>query len=406
MSKMENETTQNISRSKAKREERRKAASKERLSTLIVRVVGIIVLALVAVGILFLIGQQIYVSSQKIEAASDYSEYSNEIDANGFIKGVNAGNYVSSLVDYSSIRVDYSEIEYTDEEIDAAVQEQLNAHPELSTDRSLTSANGDKINLDYVGSIDGVEFEGGTAEGYDLTLGSGMFIDNFEEQMEGYHPGDQVVVNVTFPEDYSQTDLAGKAAVFNCQLNGIYVPTELDDFFVQTYLSDYADTAEGYRTHLRDTNEASRLENWIDNYLIDNSTVSKYPKAYVKNLQRVEKFNDQYGFQYTNEMYAGYMGYSPYASFEDYVGMTESEYNQSLIETSQEQAKRDLIYQNILEREGVKVTSADYKAYLEAEGRGDSFDSVVVTSGENYATQLYVRLKAREIVGQNVTVVK
>ena len=92
------------------------------------------------------------------------------------------------------------------------------------TDTSLTVEDGDTVNIDYVGSIDGVEFDGGSTNGAgtDLTIGSGLYIDDFEEQLIGSHPGDTVNVNVTFPEDYQQEDLQGQEALFVVTINGIY----------------------------------------------------------------------------------------------------------------------------------------------------------------------------------------
>ena len=92
------------------------------------------------------------------------------------------------------------------------------------TDPSLTVENGDTVNIDYVGSVDGVEFFGGNTQGMgtDLVIGSGLYIDDFEEQLIGAHPGDHVTVTVTFPEDYGKEDLNGKEAVFEVTVNGIY----------------------------------------------------------------------------------------------------------------------------------------------------------------------------------------
>ena len=93
-----------------------------------------------------------------------------------------------------------------------------------STDSSLTVEDGDTVNIDYVGSIDGVEFDGGNTQGNgtDLTIGSGRYIDDFEEQLIGAHPGDDVEVTVTFPDDYGNDELNGKEAVFDVTVNGIY----------------------------------------------------------------------------------------------------------------------------------------------------------------------------------------
>lgn len=96
--------------------------------------------------------------------------------------------------------------------------------PSYSTDTSLTVKDGDTVNIDYVGKIDGTAFDGGSTngQGTDLEIGSGSYIDDFEDQLIGAHPGDEVEVTVTFPDDYGAADLAGKEAVFDVTVNGIY----------------------------------------------------------------------------------------------------------------------------------------------------------------------------------------
>ena len=104
----------------------------------------------------------------------------------------------------------------------------INSNPDsytLSTDPSMTIKIGDMVNIDFVGSIDGEEFEGGSTEGQGtaLVIGAKRYIDDFEEQLVGAHPGDSVDVNVTFPEDYGKEELNGKDALFKVKVNGIYV---------------------------------------------------------------------------------------------------------------------------------------------------------------------------------------
>lgn len=94
----------------------------------------------------------------------------------------------------------------------------------LVTDTSVAVEDGDTVNIDYVGTIDGVEFSGGNTQGQgtDLTIGSGTYIDDFEEQLIGHYVGETVEVDVTFPENYGNDDLNGKDAVFQVTINGIY----------------------------------------------------------------------------------------------------------------------------------------------------------------------------------------
>lgn len=113
--------------------------------------------------------------------------------------------------------------------IDAEASENAASEDETntsySTDSSLEVKDGDTVNIDYIGSIDGVEFDGGNTQGMgtDLVIGSGSYIDDFEEQLIGTHPGDNVDVYVTFPDSYqNNTDLSGKEALFKVTINGIY----------------------------------------------------------------------------------------------------------------------------------------------------------------------------------------
>lgn len=105
-----------------------------------------------------------------------------------------------------------------------ATEEATEEATAYSTDTSLTVKDGDTVNIDYVGKIDGTAFDNGSTngKGTDLTIGSGSYIDDFEDQLVGAHPGDKVEVTVTFPDDYQATDLAGKEAVFDVTVNGIY----------------------------------------------------------------------------------------------------------------------------------------------------------------------------------------
>ena len=116
------------------------------------------------------------------------------------------------------------EVTETPEVTEAADTTTTPEAPSYSTDTSLTVKDGDTVNIDYVGKIDGTAFDGGSTngQGTDLVIGSGCPIDDFEDQLVGAHPGDEVEVTVTFPDDYSAADLAGKEAVFDVTVNGIY----------------------------------------------------------------------------------------------------------------------------------------------------------------------------------------
>ena len=133
------------------------------------------------------------------------------------------GLIIASVLDSKRLSVkSASEDTSTASSAASASSASTSASASLQTDTSLTIEDGDTVNIDYVGSIDGVEFEGGADTDSELVLGSHTYIDDFEEQLIGHHPGDSVDVTVTFPEDYGKDELNGKEALFKVTINGIY----------------------------------------------------------------------------------------------------------------------------------------------------------------------------------------
>ena len=173
-----NEST-NISKSKAKRMERQKevaaAKRKKRISTTI----GICIVAAIVLIVALALGKQVYLMAIRTTSNSDLSA---GLTAEGKIEGVDAMSALT-LVDYENIQIPAEEVAATAEEVDAEITSTLEEYKELNEDTSLVIADGDVVNIDYIGTIDGVEFEGGNSngEGYDLTIGSNSFVDDFEQ---------------------------------------------------------------------------------------------------------------------------------------------------------------------------------------------------------------------------------
>ena len=136
---------------------------------------------------------------------------------------------------YKGLQAKYDRHLVTEEEIDSQVQRLLQQHPRITLVEDRPTALGDEVILDYAGFCDGQQFAGGTAENQSLVLGSGQFIPGFEEQLVGKNIGDEVTVEVTFPEVYHSDELAGKAAQFKCKIHQIQVktPYEPDDTFAK-----------------------------------------------------------------------------------------------------------------------------------------------------------------------------
>ena len=128
-------------------------------------------------------------------------------------------------MDETNETAEYYDTEASDVDTSETTSDDMSAmETEYSTDTSLTVEDGDTVNIDYIGYIDDVAFDGGSTDGMgtSLTIGSGQYIDDFEEQLIGHNVGEMVAVNVTFPEDYGVEELNGKEARFDVTINGIY----------------------------------------------------------------------------------------------------------------------------------------------------------------------------------------
>ena len=164
------------------------------------------------------------------------------------------------LGDYKGLEVPKSDLEVTEEEIAGELKrEQENNSRSIDVDDRAVM-DGDKVTLDFEGSVDGEAFEGGKGTDYPLTIGSGAFIPGFEEQLVGAEIGQEKEVNVTFPENYQAKELAGKAAVFKCTVKKIEMKElpELNDDFAKD-VSEF-DTLEGYKADIRKNLEEKKAD--------------------------------------------------------------------------------------------------------------------------------------------------
>ena len=156
------------------------------------------------------------------------------------------------LGDYKGLEIEKQETDLSDEELQESIDHSLSHLAEMVVKEDGAVENGDTVNIDFSGSVDGEEFDGGQAEGYDLEIGSGSFIPGFEEQIEGMKTGDEKDVVVTFPEEYHAEELAGKEATFKTKVNEIKfkdVP-ELNDEIANELDSD-AENVDEYKENLR-----------------------------------------------------------------------------------------------------------------------------------------------------------
>ncbi|MBQ9031653.1 MAG: FKBP-type peptidyl-prolyl cis-trans isomerase [Parasporobacterium sp.] len=268
--------------------------------------------------------------------------------------------------DYSVIEIPENAVQVTDEEIDSYINSMLNYSAVSEQIAEGTAEEGDAANIDFSGVLEGEEepFAGGTAQGYEITLGSGMFIPGFEEQVIGHAYGETFDINVTFPEEYTE-ELAGKNAIFTITLNYKTVTTipELTDEFVQEFSAAQLDTqlqtVEELREYTRDYLYRNKLYDAIFSAIGPKIHVVTYPedlfellKAY--NLESLEYYVSMYAASglegYDADMIAQISGF---ASADDYC----NQYAMNDLNTI-------LLIDKIAKDKGIEITDEELDSYV------------------------------------------
>ena len=203
-----------------------------------------------------------------------------------------------TLGQYKGIEVEKKEIEVSEEEIQAAVDKERESNSRTIDVDDRAVEKGDMIKLDFDGSVDGVPFEGGKAQDYPLTIGSGSFIPGFEDQLIGAKIGEELDVNVTFPEDYQAENLKGKAAVFKCKVNEIKVKElpEADDEFAQDVsefdtLAEYKEDIKNKLMAQKEADAKRAKENTVVEKIVENATM-EIPDAMID--EQVRRMADDF----------------------------------------------------------------------------------------------------------------
>ena len=325
-------------------------------------------------------------TSLDLGSAADYDyqnfTYSDGLDENGYWTGVKALDVVTLPEDYAAIPLKKADIEPTEDEVQSQIDSLLDQHSTTAEVTGRAAANGDTVTIDYAGTVDGVAFTGGTYSGYSLKLGSGTFIDGFEDQIVGHNVGDTFDVKVTFPEGYSDsTDaegntlvLSGKEAVFSVTLNGISeeVQPELTDAWVDETLGTSNDlhSVEALRAFYQQQLYQTNLQTAVMDYLLQNSTFGDIPKS-VLDYQVTQCLN----YYYTM---GGHYGYELDA-FVQMMGYDNADAMlAALADSIESYAKEALVYQAVAEAMELAPTQEQIDAY----------SAYTDTYGANYCTMV------------------
>lgn len=323
-----------------------------------------------------------------------YTEEDLVDDSNG---DLNILDYVD-LGDYKGIELTKSITKVTDDEV---TNEMESKAVEL-TGSDVTVEDGDTAIIDFVGKLNGVAFDGGTASNYELEIGSGSFIDGFEDGLIGVKKGDTVDLNLTFPESYQSTELAGKDVVFTVTVNGVKRKPQLNDEWLaaNTNYATLAEFAAETKQKLEDaaeTTASNTLESSGLDQVISNSTVKKYYKSLIEQGEsQYEKRLNAYASAYgksLSELLAAQ-------------GMTESQYQNQKQKQGVSYAQVAMVVYAIAQDAGLSEADAEYQTILNDLANNYNMDAATFSStyGESLVKSSVMSQYAMNYIVSNANV--
>ena len=310
-------------------------------------------------------------------------------------------NECVELGEYLGLSLDPIEVTVTDVDVEMTIENTVksrNLYDELTEG---TVENGDIANIDYEGKIDGVAFDGGTAQGYDLEIGSGTFIPGFEEGLVGAQAGQTIDLDVTFPEDYGNADYAGKAAVFTVTVNSIKRMPAMDDELAKKLSDGEFETMDEYK-------ESVRKE--IAGQMRDEE--SELVEKIVAGCERIEIPSDLLDFyvednlKYAEQMYS-YYGISLEDAVTGYYGMSMEDYTQQVRQSVQESLEKQMVVEAVIEKEGITVDdealAVGAQELAEKYGYGTG-EALIEMAGEDSVRDRIAYDKALALIVENANI--
>ena len=288
------------------------------------------------------------------------------------------------------------------EEVDDVIQRALDANPDVVDD---ISKEGDTVNIDYSGSIDGVKFDGGTAEKQDLKLGSGQFIPGFEDQLIGKKAGEEVTVKVTFPEEYGNEELAGKDAEFAVKIHEVKRPATLSDEWVKNYKETTANTIAEYREEVRKQLQTRKDFNYHSN--IQELAIQQISEqAKIEPSEKLMEYAKAYLLDASLSQMKSY-GLSV-ADIVNMSGKTVAEFKEDAYARAEDYAKQLFLMRKLAADQGIKATDALLDELAEAEssltGEKTNRIKLIEQYGKELVEEAAIRNAVMEYVESQITV--
>lgn len=324
-------------------------------------------------------------------------DFSMGLDEEGNLEDKSVTDLVT-LPDYKNAVFSKAEVDVSDEEVQEKIKSITASYSTTEQVKDREVKDGDTVNIDYVGSIDGVEFEGGNTNGNgtDVTIGVTSYIDDFLEQLIGHKPGETFDVNVTFPDEYPQnTDLQGKDAVFVTTINYISetVEPEINDEFVEKNLKESFgyESVEDMNTKIRADLAKNKAYSVVWKWLLDKSEFSELPEALVTgHLDIYEAYMNKTAYNYGMTL-ADYLQAAGIGSVEE---MREG-YRQNAEQTT----KQYIITQAISDKENITVSEDELKEFFGEE----QFQTYLDFYGAGYIKFNLKMSKVSEVIMETAT---
>lgn len=241
--------------------------------------------------------------------------------------------------------------------------------------------DGYTANIDFVGKIDGEEFDGGSAEGYDLRIGSGSFIDGFESGLVGHKAGEEVTLDLTFPDDYSNADLAGKPVEFDVKINSISRALDYNDLTddrANEYSGGQYKTADEYRAGIREYLEKSAAAE-AKNTLYNNCVTALVAASDAEPSEAAIGWAIDVYTQYSDQMYKSYgsmMGLTGLADYLTQTGTSYADYRENMKDDAKLLAEQTAVVDAVAKEQGFEYNDDTFTEYLKDMGYEDQADAV------------------------------
>ncbi len=299
-------------------------------------------------------------SESTSETAKENSETEKETEKREPEPEYKALDYVT-LGEYQGLEVTVSPMEVTEKDFQNQYFADCQAHDKLEQIKEGTVAEGDVVNIDYVGSVDGVEFDGGTDKGADLTIGSGMFIPGFEEGLIGAAIGSETDVNVTFPDPYQNADLAGKDALFKVTVNYVKKAPELTDELAaeiseKENAADYKKAVEEQLAANKQSQRDAEVINGILNMVYSGAKINDYPVEVVDyRATDLKGYYEDIAKQQEQD----------FATFlKEQMQMTEEQFDEQCKALIKQSMLQELLLKAVAESENLELTEEEFEENL------------------------------------------